>query len=231
MTSNDSRYQFEVCNGYAVIGLLPELNQAAWADIEGMGTALVEKISAQKTTVFLVDLSALTYMGSAMVALVVRLWKSVNERDGKLAVVNHNAMVLEVLQLAGLKKVWTIVSSREEGLSALGVSGRKASSQKTGGQEDGSGFLNGRGVIILDVLLLLLAGVGIGLLRNPPLEAVQQAVGLGLLTGGAILGLLTGTVQVIFAQSRRFLGVLTILVALALICLGSVELFNLLNIQ
>ncbi|MCH8830833.1 MAG: STAS domain-containing protein [Planctomycetes bacterium] len=99
MTSSETSYRFEDFDGFSVIALLPELNKAPWAEIDGIGTALLERMERQPKPSFLIDLDALNYMGSAMVALVVRLWKSIKERNGKMVVFNDDEMVLEVLRL------------------------------------------------------------------------------------------------------------------------------------
>ena len=85
MTSSETPYHFEKFDGVSVIVLLSELNDVPWADIESIGSTILEQMETQTKPLFLIDLDALTYMGSAMVALVVRLWKSVKTRNGKIA--------------------------------------------------------------------------------------------------------------------------------------------------
>ena len=67
----------------------------------------------------LLDLTNLDYIGSALVALIVRLWKTTDEQHGRMIVINHNAAVREVLEIAGLTKVWTIVETREQALERV----------------------------------------------------------------------------------------------------------------
>jgi len=120
VTSSGTPYRFEKADGYAVISLEPELNNAQWSDIERIGTDLLDQLNAIRSRAMIVDLSALNYMGSAMVALIVRLWKSIKDDDGRMVVVNRDPNVFEVLQLAGLHKVWTVVETREQSVKALG---------------------------------------------------------------------------------------------------------------
>lgn len=121
MPSSGTPYRFEKAGGYSVISLEPELNDAQWSEIEQIGSSLLDQLQSVSPRAFIVDLSALNYMGSAMVALIVRLWKSARERDGRMVVVNKNPMVLEVLRLAGLSKVWEIETNREDAVKALGM--------------------------------------------------------------------------------------------------------------
>ena len=63
----------------------------------------------------------MNYMGSAIVALIVRVWKVVQAKGGKMVVLCPNPAVLEVIQLAGLDKVWTIASEPEAASKKLGL--------------------------------------------------------------------------------------------------------------
>ncbi len=121
MTSTGTPYRFESSAGYSIISLQPELNDAQWSEIEKIGTDILGQLGSIKSPAFIVDLSSLTYMGSAMVALIVRLWKSVKEGDGNMVVVNKEQMVFEVLKLAGLHNVWSIVETREQAVAELGM--------------------------------------------------------------------------------------------------------------
>jgi hypothetical protein len=58
-----------------------------------------------------------------MVALIVRIWKVVQARGGRMVVVCSNPVVLEVIRLAGLDKVWTIAPEISAGHKKLGVRG------------------------------------------------------------------------------------------------------------
>ncbi len=126
--SNQLPYRLEMDHRRVIVALLPELNEVPWSDIEKVGSEILEKLQNISSPNLLVDLCPLSYMGSAQVALVVRMFKSVKEKNGKMVVANQNPMVLEVLTLAGLNKVWTIVDSRDRGLSMLGGAGRSSSS-------------------------------------------------------------------------------------------------------
>jgi anti-sigma B factor antagonist len=146
-------YRLEPDRNRTVVTLLPGLNEIPWADIEQIGTEILQRLQQIATPALLVDLSALNYMGSVQVALVVRMFKAVKERGGQMIVANRDPMVLEVLSLAGLNKIWTITTSREEGLRLL-----------PGGEEDvdvtaPGGWQTAVGLICVAVSLLGLAAV------------------------------------------------------------------------
>ena len=54
-----------------------DIAPALWADIERVGSEILSRIQPLTSPQLLVDLCALSYMGSAQVALVVRMFKPV----------------------------------------------------------------------------------------------------------------------------------------------------------
>ena len=221
MTSSDTPYHFEKYDGISVFALLPELNDVPWADIETISSTILEKMEAQKKPLFLIDLDALTYMGSAMVALVVRLWKSVETRNGKMVVINNDEMVREVLSISGLDEVWTIVNTRDEGLKILGVSARKIRSQEKPARESRKLGSWGTVMAVLTLLTVAVAGTGLYLLLVPQDFITNQRIVLGLLFGGSIFGLLTGIVTTAIGFGiKRGIGIFGILGALGIITAG-----------
>lgn len=107
-------YDVETGRGFSVITFEACLADCKWGDIERVGTELKSLLTGAGNPFCLLDLSRLEYMGSSIVALLVRVWKTVQERQGSMVVVNPNTMTKEVLEIAGLSKVWTICDSRPE---------------------------------------------------------------------------------------------------------------------
>jgi anti-anti-sigma factor len=201
-----------------IITLLPELNDKQWAEIEKVGSDLVERLAVTKSPRFLVDLTPLSYMGSAMVALIVRLYKSVNGRGGKMVVVNQHELVNEVLKLAGLAKLWTIVESREKGFAALGVSGRTSA---VGGGPVADGGVSGNGLLIGGIIGTVGAILGLALQfsSNSPLPGkYAQLIEFGFAALGMIMGTLMLVNQI---GARRNVGIAFLSVCL-LVVLGGI---------
>jgi len=201
--SSETPYRFETEQNCTVVSFLPALNDAPWSDIEAVGTDVLSQFSSQKSSAFLVDLSALNYMGSASVALIVRIWKSVQERNGKMVVVNSDEMVLEVLKLAGLTKVWTIVETRQEGLKQVG--GRMSA---VGGSSGATGFL------VLALLALAAAGAGLYFLITK--TTVETNIALAMSLGGSALCLVFGTILAMKSQGAlRIVGAIILVLGFA----------------
>lgn len=115
-------HTFEKHPGYCVLALTPAMNSCQWGEIEQIGNDVLKSLEPVNTPHLIVDLSDLDYIGSAMVALVVRIWKLVKAKKARMVVVNKNAMVLEVFKISKLNEVWEIVEFREDALGLLGVS-------------------------------------------------------------------------------------------------------------
>ena len=112
--TESAAYQFQNGKRFAVIEFYQPMASCRWSDIEQIGDSLKSELGGLTNPVFLLDLSRLEFMGSSIVALIVRLWKSTQERGGGMVVVNSNDMIREVLDIAGLTRVWTIVDSRDQ---------------------------------------------------------------------------------------------------------------------
>ncbi|MFQ5733947.1 MAG: STAS domain-containing protein, partial [Planctomycetaceae bacterium] len=235
MATINALYDFQEADSHCVITLHPDLNKEPWGEIDGIGASLLDRIRGhmdahRKSRAFLVNLADLNYMGSALVALVVRLWKAIKEKDGKMAVVNSDEMVLEVLRLSGLEEVWTICETQEMGLQAIGVKSGTVAARGPRASGDGAATIVVQQVAAspasrlwcaASLLLLGTAGVGLFLLATDPPPIDDQRVAMGLLFGGALLGLLPGTVAAARgAGLSRTVGVAAILGCLAMMGTG-----------
>ena len=114
-------YEYDSSKSYAVVAFNPSLGDCRWGDIEKAGNEIKERLGALSRPAFLLDLTRLEFMGSSVVALIVKLWKAVQEKNGQMVVVNDSSMIGEVLEIAGLTRVWTVVDSHEEAEELLGV--------------------------------------------------------------------------------------------------------------
>jgi anti-anti-sigma factor len=119
VSTSDAPYTLEKTRGYVVLCLLPKLNEVQWGDVQQVGNEIIPDLDALRSPALLVDLSALDYMGSSMVALLVRLWKAVQKKNGRMVVQSEQKMVTEVLNIAGLNSLWDVVPTRDEAIGAM----------------------------------------------------------------------------------------------------------------
>ena len=120
--STSQEYSYETATGFSVITFNTCLSESKWGDIERVGTELKAKLAEQSKPLCLLDLSKLEFMGSLVVALLVRVWKTIQERQGEMVVVNPNPITQDVLDISGLSKLWTICETRSEGEQTLTLS-------------------------------------------------------------------------------------------------------------
>lgn len=220
MTPATEGYRLEVARSHAVLRLEPSMGNAAWGDIDRVGREVLASVDGQKKPAWLIDLSGLEYMGSALVALVVRVWKAVQAAGGKSVVVCGQGMPQEVLRLAGLDKVWTITPTYEEGLKRLGISAASASPTPTAEQPAVPGFPL-LGVFAL-IGAVVAAGVLAALLTNQPIQ--RDAVVAGLFGGGGVAAVL-GLISLIRERSwGRIVGLLSALAGIAVAIFGYMQL-------
>ena len=106
MAAEEVPYHITTIDDHLKIQLLPDLNESAWDELESLGDSLLNKVRDQESPTVIIDLSRLTYINSSLVAIVIQVWKLVDERGGKTAIYNTSEMVEEVLNISGLKKVW-----------------------------------------------------------------------------------------------------------------------------
>lgn len=122
-TTTDHPFEFESGPQVSTLSLNSSLNDVQWGDVERVGIDILRQLESLKNPALLVDLSRLEYIGSAQVALLVRIWKWIKNRNGRMVVVLTSPMVREVLTIAGLHTLWEIVDSREAAFRALGLQG------------------------------------------------------------------------------------------------------------
>lgn len=160
MTTNDAPFRFTPEGNTSVLQLLPELNNVQWGEIDAIGTSVLSSMESQSHPHIIVDLSPLNYMGSAMVALIVRVWKAAQAKKGKICVVCPHPGVKEVLKLAALDKVWSIVDNMNDARSNFGL-GRNSGSLNAGSSSKGAG------IWIIGVILLVACGALVAFAVNP----------------------------------------------------------------
>lgn len=178
MTATDANYHIDQHGTYSAVTLLPAMNNAQWSDIEQAGTDIMGRLNGTKSPQVMVDLTPLNYMGSSMVAMIVRCWKNIQSNDGRIVVVCNNDVVREVISLAGLTKVWPMVETREDALKELGVS--------SSGSNDWLAYIGvaGAAVGIIGAVLMLTGGV-------------DASIAQGVLFAGAGVGFVLGLVTML----------------------------------
>jgi anti-anti-sigma factor len=198
----------ETVGNATVVTLRPALVSAPWADVERAGTRVVEELKSQKAPRCVVDLSPLTYIGSAQVALIVRIWKTIRSAEGNCAVACPNRVVLDVIVLAGLDKVWTIRPTRATALAVLG--GERA--------RNNAAALAAAAAVAVVAAATAAAGAVLLFLKTPQTEQAAPWMQFG----GASVAVIAGLACAVAATGwRRWLGIASILVGFSAATTGA----------
>jgi anti-anti-sigma factor len=80
---------------------------------------LINKSSPIPTNL-VIDLGSGEYLGTAMLGAVVKLWKRVSQRGGRLALCNVSENVTQVLRVTKLHAIWPIYGTRDQALAGIG---------------------------------------------------------------------------------------------------------------
>lgn len=120
MSASNPAFEFQDFGNYSLLVLLPPLNDE-WSQVEEYAKQLLSKVGASESPRLVLDLNSLDYCGSAVVALMVRIWKNVQERKGAMQVSCSSEMVRQVLATARLTDLWVLHERREDAERALGV--------------------------------------------------------------------------------------------------------------
>lgn len=113
---------FEEQRGYCSVRFNPVLMSMNWSDVETGTTQMVEKLQQTKINSVMVDLGAMDMINSGLIASLVRIWKTMQQKNGQFSLVCPNQMIVDVLKAAGLWKLWSVVDEREEAIYQLGAS-------------------------------------------------------------------------------------------------------------
>ena len=108
--------------GYCVDAFPKEIGKTGMADLSSATSDALKELALIKSAACVVDLSALDYMESSLVACVVRIWKAMKAHSGTFVVVAPSEGIRDVLNVTGLQKIWTIVDTLEAGIHTLGFS-------------------------------------------------------------------------------------------------------------
>ena len=109
-------------DGYCVVAFPKEIGKTGMADLSSATSDAIKELALIKSAACVVDLSALDYMESSLVACVVRIWKAMKAHSGTFVVVAPSEGIRDVLSVTGLQKIWTIVDTLEAGIHTLGFS-------------------------------------------------------------------------------------------------------------
>ena len=98
------------------ISLSGEIDHHTTVDIRRGIDAEVERYRPRR---LILDFSAVTFMDSSGIGVIIGRYKKIAHEKGKVSVININPRVKKVFDLSGMNKIINVYSTYEEALSSL----------------------------------------------------------------------------------------------------------------
>jgi anti-anti-sigma factor len=96
-----------------------DLRELEFEQIEAETAEVLRLVDAGTIRNVVVDLYQTDYCGSTALGLIVKLWKRVRQKGGRMALCNLSEHEREIFAMAKLDSLWPICCSREEALMAV----------------------------------------------------------------------------------------------------------------
>ena len=116
---SDPLFLVEFHDGILTVVPLADFESFRWKEMEAASTAIFESIQRDPDAKVIVDMGRLRYCGSALLGVILRVWKSVSPRSGVLTFCNVNEEVGEILKHTRLDTLWKIYPTRADALSEM----------------------------------------------------------------------------------------------------------------
>jgi anti-sigma B factor antagonist len=96
-----------------------DYDSLAVGQLEELSTLLLDAAREADPPIILLDLSETQYIGSSFLGVVMRAWKRLRDRHGRLAVCNVNDVCGDVLRASKLDTIWEVFADRATALEEL----------------------------------------------------------------------------------------------------------------
>jgi anti-sigma B factor antagonist len=125
-TGSDRLFLADFHEGVLTVVPLGDFESFRWPEMENASKMIFEIIRNEPGIKILVDMSRLSQCGSALLGIMLRVWKTVSPQHGVLAFCNVNNEVAEILQQTRLDTLWAIYPNREAAYMSMGATVVKA---------------------------------------------------------------------------------------------------------
>lgn len=111
---------FKHC-GLTIATVDSEYDSLAVAQLEALGSLLLDAARQAEPPIMLLDLSETQYIGSSFLGVLTRVWKRLRDRHGRLALCHVNEVCGDVLRASKLDTIWDVFPDRATALEELGA--------------------------------------------------------------------------------------------------------------
>jgi anti-anti-sigma factor len=117
---SDRLFLADFHDGVLTVVPLGDFDSFRWPEMEDASKVIFEIIRREPAVKILVDMSRLEQCGSALLGIMLRVWKTVSPQSGVLAFCSVSSEVADTLQQTRLDTLWAIYPSREAAYAAMG---------------------------------------------------------------------------------------------------------------
>lgn len=115
----DSAFTIEPHGEVTLIRVAPALESLDPGHVEAASTLVLDPLRLLTSPLVIFDLSGLSFVGSAFLAVMIRCWKLVSSRGGTMVLSGIAPSVRELLGMTALDRVWPIYATSSEAIEAL----------------------------------------------------------------------------------------------------------------
>jgi anti-anti-sigma factor len=116
MSSTTGLFAIDRVGDTVIITPTSDLSELVYQSIVSGASQVLSVLNDPSAKNVVVDLHRTDYFGSTALAFLVRLWKRVTERKGRMALCNLSEHEQEILRVTKLDGLWPLVSSRGEAM-------------------------------------------------------------------------------------------------------------------
>ncbi|HUY31466.1 MAG TPA: STAS domain-containing protein [Pirellulales bacterium] len=100
--------------GATVVEVDPEYDSLDEQMIGAFCELLLRAVATAEPPALVIDLSRTRFIGSSFLGVLMRAWKRLRDRDGRMAICCVPSNCAEVLRVSKLDSVWNIYPTRDE---------------------------------------------------------------------------------------------------------------------
>ena len=119
MTAPMDDFRLEWHGNTVIITPSPNVEQMPWDLIEEAADIVMEPLKSSASPMAVIDLSQVTFFGSAFLALLLRCHTAVKSRGGELVLSGPSKVARDLLKLTALDTLWAIYETRAEAVDAV----------------------------------------------------------------------------------------------------------------
>lgn len=105
--------------GVTLLRVSPDSGALDAARIEQFQAASFQAVDQAEPPLILLDLSDQYFIGSSFIGVILRVWKRIRARGGRMALGGVNGACKQSLEVSKLASIWEIYPTREEALQSL----------------------------------------------------------------------------------------------------------------